>query len=152
MRTFNCRLSFAKPTDAKLRWDEDIDGTPFELYIPKWRVPDPVPRAISVRMWIIPKAISVGTLPPSSGTLLNAGVDLSEIGCLQELLPVVRGPVEYPIISVVHFDRVHTKTVRYSPLGDQKKWEIGQPYVPQSVLSVPYPGQLVLQVRWLARS
>jgi hypothetical protein len=153
MHTFKCRLSFAKSTDAKLRWDEDVDGTLFELYIPKWRVPEhPVPQEISVQMWMIPKAISVGVLPPSSSALLKAGVDFSEIGPLQELLPIVCGPVEYPITSVVHIDRVHTETVRYNPLGDPKKWEIGQPYVPQSVLGFPYPEQLVLQVKWLAPS
>ena len=42
-------LADHKGTDSKLRWDADINGAPFELYIPKWRVPDPVPSVIRVR-------------------------------------------------------------------------------------------------------
>ena len=48
-RDFVCRLDLFKSTDNKLRWDEDVDGIKFELYIPKWRVPEPVPPTISAR-------------------------------------------------------------------------------------------------------
>lgn len=33
-------LAYRKETENKYRWDADIDGVRFELYIPKWRVPD----------------------------------------------------------------------------------------------------------------
>jgi len=39
MWTFKCNLDLFKSTEQKLRWDEDVDGTKFEIYIPKWRVP-----------------------------------------------------------------------------------------------------------------
>lgn len=41
-------LDAAKQTANKVRWDADIDGTRFSLYIPKWRVPVPWPELIRV--------------------------------------------------------------------------------------------------------
>ena len=38
----------AKETERKLRWDVDVEGTLFSLYIPKWRVPVPWPSRIFV--------------------------------------------------------------------------------------------------------
>jgi hypothetical protein len=33
----------SKTTDNKLRWQADVEGVNFKLYIPKWRVPRPWP-------------------------------------------------------------------------------------------------------------
>ena len=41
-------LEETKETENKVRWDADIEGTRFSLYIPKWRVPEPWPRLIHV--------------------------------------------------------------------------------------------------------
>ena len=54
-----------------------------------------------------------------------------------------------PIVAAVAFDRVHTQTVRYTPLCDSKSSQIGQPYVPKSELGDPYPERLVALVRWV---
>jgi hypothetical protein len=43
-------MNLAKETPNKLRWDVLVEGAPFELYIPKWRVPRPWPRRIVVRL------------------------------------------------------------------------------------------------------
>lgn len=38
----------SKETDNKLRWMADVEGAPFALYIPKWRVPEPWPVQVIV--------------------------------------------------------------------------------------------------------
>lgn len=43
-------LKLSKETNRKLRWSTYVgeDNTKFELYIPKWRVPEPWPKCIRV--------------------------------------------------------------------------------------------------------
>lgn len=43
-------MELKKETDNKIRWDKVIDNTPFELYIPKWIVPNPKPREIEIEI------------------------------------------------------------------------------------------------------
>lgn len=42
----------------------------------------------------------------------------------------------------------HTETVRYAPVGDPKNWQLGEPYVPQSILPRPWPKRLHVAVSW----
>jgi len=56
------RLSLMAPskeTDLKLRWEADVEGVAFKLYIPKWRVPRPWPTRILVRISDIGDATSL---------------------------------------------------------------------------------------------
>lgn len=105
-------LGSAKETENKLRWDADIEGTPFSLYIPKWRVPQPWPS----RIWIgvTPRRFECDELPNLSRE--NADSDSSL--------------THEPLIATVAKYSEHSRTIRYRPLGDDRLWEIGEPYVP----------------------
>src|SRR6266566_5195011 len=116
-------LSQSKETDRKLRWSATVDdGTEFELYIPKEQVPDPWPRRIYVEIW----GPEDNPLPRPADRISN----------------------DAPIVEHVRFDRNHTRTARYTPLGDNKTWQLGQPYIPFVLLSDPPPRDLILRVRW----
>jgi hypothetical protein len=54
-----------------------------------------------------------------------------------------------PITAVATIDRILTQTVRYTPIGQSKGWEIGQPYVPMLVLPLDYPKRLILRITWI---
>ena len=47
------RLDETRETPNKVRWDANVEGTVFSLYIPKWRVPEPWPYSIWVK--VIPR-------------------------------------------------------------------------------------------------
>src|SRR5207249_175272 len=110
-----CRLVTDRLTGRKVRWNAEYDGAPFELYIPQWRVPDPIPNVIYVDI----EAAS----HPADGS-----VSPSE-------RPPSQGASGTPIVALVDKVREHTKTVRYRPRGLPDDWEIGEPYVPQGVLA-----------------
>jgi hypothetical protein len=153
VRAFTCNLDLSKSTEQKLRWDEDVDGTKFELYIPKWRVPEPTPHLITVKIADASKFDPEQELSPGKQCeLSSAGLTSDQIREINSLLPVTwtnKPDRDSPIIAVVAFDRVHTETVRYSPIGAlPEDWEIGQPYIPISVLPADYPRRLILQVTW----
>lgn len=103
----------AKETENKLRWDCYVDGTLFALYIPKWRVPKPWPKTIAVQ--IVQRRAECSDEANLTGEHLEADPTLS---------------LE-PIVATVRKVSVHTKTVRYDPIASV--WEIGSPYVPDSM-------------------
>ncbi len=116
-------LSQSKETDRKLRWSATVDdGTEFELYIPKEQVPDRWPRRIYVEIW-----------GPGDSSQPRVGD---------------RESSDAPIVEHVRWDRNHTKTARYTPLGDQSTWQLGQPYIPYALLPDPPPRELLIRVRW----
>jgi len=119
------KLSFlnpSRPTENKIRWTVNVDNAPFHMYIPKWRVPKEIPMGLEVVVdEVIPHNIRQPIIPNN----------------------------DYPIKAVVELVREHTKTVRYRPIGDdQKKWEIGEPYIPKDLLPDPFPQTLYIEVRW----
>lgn len=122
-------LNNAKITDNKLRWDAKIGDAQFELYIPKWRVPDPWPGRIFVHIQDNPEL---------------AKPWLAE---LKKQRPAREHP-EQPIISRVNRYKEHTRTVRFNPIGDQKSWEIGSPYIPYELLDNEKAETLVLRIIW----
>ncbi len=123
-------LTYCKETDNKCRWDALVDDTLFELYIPKWRIPDPVPGKVLIRIFTNKKNV------PFSKTYTPD--DASEN-------PDVR---KEPIFAEVEFTEEHKKTFRYDPTGDNKKREIGSPYIPKSVLEFEKIEKLYLNVEW----
>ena len=163
MRTFHCKLDLVKSTERKFRWDEDIDGTNFELYIPKWRTPEPTPGMISVKIYDATlisrlRLLELGHNPEgqlSHGDMLvleMIGLNAEQIREVDIRLPIEGTPRrrnDHPIVAAVESYEIHTRTVRYRPLGDQKDWEIGEPYVPISELGNPYPERLVFLVGWV---
>ena len=52
------------------------------------------------------------------------------------------------INAVVEYVEEMSQTVRYAPLGDQETWQIGEPYVPMSILDQPWPKRLYIAVSW----
>ena len=119
--TNNCLLEMtlfhsAKETENKLRWDVDIDGTNFALYIPKWRVPEPWPSRIWVN--ISPQRAKCDDLPNLTEEAAHRDPSLKD----------------EPIIATVLRVREHTETVRFQPVGDKEVWEIGEPYVPRTLI------------------
>ena len=110
----------SKETKNKIFWDTavvsaDKDGSPgdvdFRLYIHKWRVPEPYPKAIYVK--IEPAALQ--EKPPFVS--VDDVIDK----------PALR---EKPITAIIHAFKPHTATLRYHPIGDHNEWEIGEPYIP----------------------
>lgn len=110
------RMSAAKETDNKIRWDAEVEGTAFELYIPKWRVPSPPPSQI----WVLisPKRCETDDLPNLSESDVQTDLNLQA----------------EPIVATVIRYSEHTETVRYRPVGYQAQWEIGEPYIPFALI------------------
>lgn len=112
----------SKETDNKLRWVAYIDGVAFHLYIPKWRVPDP---------W--PKSVRVLISRPSDSAAYRSGPSIEP---------------ENPISVIVERVADHTQTVRFAPIGDPQEWQIGEPYIPFSLLPDPSVRRLRVDVEW----
>src|SRR6266542_2964848 len=110
----------SKQTDNKLRWEADVDGVNFKLYIPKSRVPEPWPRRILVR---------VCDVDQQSG---NEAVQADDPS------------LERAITATVRRVRDHTDTVRFDPDGDPDDWKIGSPYIPKTLLPRPSTKNLQL--------
>lgn len=106
------RMEAAKETDNKLRWDAEVEGVSFSLYIPKWRIPDPWPSRIWVD--IFPRRAAGDDLP----NLTRA--DTERDSTLRH----------EPIIATVEYFKDHGNAIRYQSTGDPKAWEIGEPYIP----------------------
>ncbi len=85
-------------TDNKLRWQTNIKGAPFEIYIHKWRVPHPWPGRIIVQ---IENDFERGK-PWLDEMSQQASTDLD--------------PKE-PIIAVVERFSQHSRTVRFAAEG-----------------------------------
>ena len=117
----------SKETDNKLRWAADVEGVKFQLYIPKWRVPRPWPNRILVRIIDVPAGVETQHPPATSASSAS---------------------VERPIFQIVEKVREHTQTVRFAPLGDFNEWQIGEPYIPYSLLPSPSAQAVQIEVEW----
>ena len=120
-------LIAAKETDNKLRWDTDIDGAPFELYVPKWRVPRPWPGRVYVRVF--------------------SGKSPDDVLRDTHIRDVTQ-TTQRPIVAELQLTSKHQLTVRYTPLGDNQAWQIGEPYIPYQLLPPLIPDSVVIRVRW----
>lgn len=135
-------LESIKETDNKLCWSTKVDGTEFRLYIPKWRVPEPWPKRIAARVEAMTAAlmqtIGMQVLAGAAGplSLITPEAVAANVACRTS-----------PICTVVEFVDHKSRTIRYCPLGDQKSWELGQPYIPTELT---YGGQalLLITVNW----
>ena len=113
----------SKETKNKIFWETTVEsgdkqGNPgtaeFRLYIHKWRVPEPCPEKIYVK--IEPSQLQE---KPEFLTVEDA-----------EEKPKLKSN---PIVAIIHAFKPHTATLRYHPIGDQSEWEIGEPYVPYNL-------------------
>jgi len=123
-------LEPSKETDKKLRWEALVGDTRFLLYIPKWRVPVLWPSKIYVR--VTDRTNELKGYEPLSPD--NAEKN--------------EGMRDRPILAVVEHTSDHSQTVRYTPRGDPKEWEIGEPYIPFSLLPDAPSNVLVVKVQW----
>jgi hypothetical protein len=124
--------TYNKETDNKYRWDAMVDNAPLEIYIPKWRVPDPYPQWISVQIFE----------PAASRCPIVVLHSKKEVEANQRLRLV-------PITAEVTFTEVKELTVRYDPVlvGNDAR-EIGSPYIPKTLLDDPPQTQLVIVINW----
>jgi len=120
-----------KKTPGYLRWDVWVEenGAPFEFYINKWRVPQPWPARIFVSIDSFTSDPSDFTQSPYDSDNLNK-------------------PIK---VLVEHVDEYHTKTTKYTPVGDEKGRQIGEPFIPKSILTSEFssiPDKLIIEVNW----
>jgi len=115
-------LQSKKQTENKLRWNAAIEGANFAFYIPKRRVPTPWPSQIKV---MIDENVNHAMTTNSSADLIT------------------------PIRCIVKKCHHLAWTVRYRPIPDQpEEWEIGEPYIPNKLLSNPAPEYVYIEVHW----
>ncbi len=123
-------LAFHKATERKYRWD----AAPLELYIPQWRVPEPVPDSIAVRIYT--EAEYNKKIERVGQAAVSTNPDLRKKRIAAR---VVR-----------HSEK--TKTVRYDPAEGYGQPEIGSPYIPITLLDSPYAEFLIIEVEWRYRN
>jgi hypothetical protein len=124
-------LEYSKDTGGTFRWDVMIDDAKFELYIYKWRVPQPVPHRVLVEIFM------PGDNHPGLSQF-KQGETIRTPGWRQS-----------PIVVRVQLTEEHTKTYRYDPIGDYKLRETGCPYIPKTLLPSEPPSELTISVEWL---
>lgn len=119
-------LQPSKETENKLRWSTHVekDNTHFHLYIPKWRVPTPWPGRIYV---------SISPCRENTDYSLQSNPHIKNL--------------EAKIKAIVKPYRDHTRTRRYTPIGLQSEWQIGEPYIPYSLIP-PESSLLFIEVEW----
>lgn len=123
-------LAYSKETENKYRWDCDCDGVKFSLYIPKWRVPEPYPRTINIKLH-----------PLGSGIVMGRKY-------LKEAYEKDLALRKRPIIARLKRTSDHTKTVRFDPDYNSQWWDIGSPYIPAHILPSPDIKEIYIEVEW----
>lgn len=152
MRPLHHDLHFAESTESNFRWEKSIDGTNFELHIPPWRVSQPAPQIISVKIYdathICAARLVVirGQFSPRDMELLEQIGHHSQENRGLPLRNIPRGCKGNPIVSAVERYEIEENTVRYRPLGNLRNWAIGETCLPISQLADPYPERLILVV------
>jgi len=117
-----------KETPNKLRWDADIDGVPFCMYIPKWRVPEPWPGCITAEIYESYSGERQALTPDRAHTDPSSRLT--------------------PIVAEVSYFKDHIDRIRYQPtMEPMEYWEIGEPYIP---LTLTHGGanKLFIVVQW----
>jgi len=123
--------SLKKSTDNKYVWTVNLDKVEFNLYIPKWRTPEPVPEKVLIKIHL-----------PSEELIDKKFVSKNDI----QLYPQLK---KEKIYSDVHRISNHSQTVRFDPKGNSNDWEIGSPYIPKSLLNDQDLNELSLVIEWL---
>lgn len=127
-------LAYFKETENKWRWDailndEKGEKAIFELYIPKWRVPEPYPEKIRVK---------IGEPHEFPNKKYFNREDIEQNAELKN----------NRIYAEVKRFSEHKKTIRFNPIGDEKNWEIGSPYIPFQLLPDEDIEHICLSVEW----
>jgi len=122
--------TYYKETSGMYRWDAMVKKAPLEIYILKWRVPDPYPSRISVE--IFERAEYPQSIYPLNQKEVIANPQLCH----------------NPITAEVTFLENHTLTAKYDPVLSKGVREIGNPFIPYALLPDPPPTQLVIVINW----
>lgn len=123
------KLEYSKETDGKYIWKERIKNVTFSFYIPQWRVPKPTPKSIYIE-------ISEAKENDTVKKILEK--DIEEFPEL----------AKETIYSIVKRTSDHTQTIRYTPTSESKEAEIGEPYIPISLLKDYTSDFLLIKVKW----
>lgn len=121
---------YDKETENMYRWKTIIDNAPFQVYINKWRVPDPCPSHISVEIYDLPE------YPQSINYLYQ-----------EELLA---NPKLFsdPIVARITYNEKRSVTFMYkSDLNDDVR-ETGDIFIPQKYLNMLHPKRLIIVINW----
>jgi hypothetical protein len=129
-------LNADRTTDNKCRWDfhPDGDSAVFSLYVPKWRVPEPWPKFILVEFYPSDEFIP----PPDQ---VSGRMVMND--------PSVR---QRSIAALIERKAEHLHSVQFRPVGPKDEWEIGEPYIPRSLLPTDSPQMFRFRVDWQGQS
>jgi hypothetical protein len=116
-----------KETPNKLRWVASPPHQDFKIYVPKWRVPEPWPRRVTVSI----DAVDI-----------RRGTPLSKRDSRQQ--PSLRW---HPVQVVMVIDEYHERSIRYAQEGDEDSWEVSHTYIPYA-LTEGQSEKIVLTVSW----
>jgi len=128
---YEINAKWDKETVGKYRWVVMVEDAPFELYIPKWRIPEPIPEEILIKIYF-----------PLDNLQYKKSFSREEV----ESSPNLKWK---KIFSDIHFVEAKTKTIKYEPDGEQINWEIGSPYIPKSIFRGIEFRNLSIVVEWL---
>ncbi len=128
---YEINAKWDKETVGTYRWIVMVEDAPFELYIPKWRIPEPIPEEILIKIYF-----------PSDNLQYRESFSREKV----ESSPDLKWK---KIFSDIHFVEAMTKTIRYEPNGGHINWEIGSPYIPKSIFREEEFSKLSIVVEWL---
>jgi len=131
-------LTPSKETPNKLRWSADQDGVPFNIYVPKWRVPEPWPRRIHVKL-------SDAGCRPDGPARVEPPPVIYELSQEEQINWMRKQQIEVDL----QLERHHQDTVRYKLTGLPDTWHVGTCYIPQKLLTSSPPRQIRLTINWL---
>jgi len=120
-----------KSTAHKEIWSVNLGGVDFNLYIPKWRIPKPIPEKILIKIYFSSEEVRDEKF-----------ISMTDIQLHPEL-------IRNKIYSHVHKVSEKTKTIRFEPNGNSNDWEIGSPYIPYSILKDHDFDELIIVIEWL---
>ena len=124
-------LAYNKETDNKYRWEAKVENASFKLYIPKWRIPHPMPEKLLVGIYTVKEEARFQRTYTPSEISINPNL------------------AKNPIFAEIIFFEEHTQTYRYDPsFPDSHLWEIGSPYIPKTLLEHNRPQIVYINVEW----
>ena len=121
---------YDKETENMYRWKTIVDNAPLEIYINKWRVPNPCPSYVSVEIFDLPG------YPQSINYLYQ-----EELLANPELF-------SDPVVARITYNEKCSVTFMYkSDLNDDVR-ETGDIFIPQKYLNMLHPKRLIIVINW----
>ncbi len=136
--------TYSKETFGMYRWDATVGKTLLEIYINKWRVPTPCPSEIFVEISNQvedPYAIRPIGFKRVEDPYAIRPISQKEASANPQLC-------HNSITAEITYLEDHTLTVKYAPVLSKDTREIGDLYIPYTLLPDPPPKQLVIVIKW----